>query len=65
MSHKSGHIIISRYKDPTGGSVTAVSGVSEARIELEFAPGTSLEERVKKVRQVERLLDKMDHDDED
>jgi hypothetical protein len=42
-----------------------VSGVSEARIELEFAPGTTLEDRVKKVRQVERLLDKMDHDDED
>lgn len=65
MSHKSGHIIISRYKDPSAESATAVSGVAEARIELEFAPGTSLEDRVKKVRQVERLLDKMDHDDED
>jgi hypothetical protein len=65
VSHKSGHIIISRLKDPNGGSVTAVSGVFEARIELEFVHGTTLEERVKKVRQVERLLDKMDQDDED
>lgn len=68
MSHKSGHIIISRFKDPSGGSVTAVTtsetGVIEARIELQFAPGTSLEDRLKKIRQVERLLDKMDHDDE-
>jgi hypothetical protein len=64
VSHKSGHIIISRFKDPSGGSVTAVSGVAEARIELQFAPGTTLEDRVKKVRQVERLLDLMDHDED-
>lgn len=60
MSHKSGHIIIQRA--PKGPSLDVVQSAS---VELEFPPGTSLEDKMKKIRQVERLLDKLDHDDED
>lgn len=59
MSHKSGHVIINRV------ATDSPDVVRSASIELQFEPGTSLEDRMKKIRQVERLLDKLDHDDED
>jgi hypothetical protein len=59
MSHKSGGVIINRV------SSTESDVVRSAEVHLEFPSGTSLEDRIKKVRQVERLLDKLDHDEED
>lgn len=58
MSHKSGSIIINRASGTEGI-------VSDASIALEFPAGTSVEDKLKKVRQVERLLDKLDHEDDE
>lgn len=60
MSHKSGHVIINRLA--TDSSSDVVRSVS---VELQFPRNTSLEDKMKKIRQVEHLLDKLDHDDED
>lgn len=60
MSHKSGGVIINRSAAP--GSLDVVKS---AEVCLEFPAGTSLEDKIKKVRQVERLLDKLDLDDEE
>lgn len=60
MSHNRDNIIINRAP----GSVTT-SVVQSASIELQFPEGTLLETKLKKVRQVERMLDKLDHDDDD
>jgi hypothetical protein len=59
VSHKSGHIIIERA--PAGPSLDVVQS---ARVELQFPPGTTLEEKLKKIRRVEQLLDKLDHDED-
>lgn len=59
MSHKSGTVIINRV------AADSHDIVQSAGVELAFPEGTSLDDRIKKVRQVERLLDKLDHDDED
>jgi hypothetical protein len=60
MSHKSGHIIINRVPAPGSTEI-----VHSATVELSFPANTPLDARVKKIRQVERLLDKLDQDDED
>jgi hypothetical protein len=61
MSHKSGHIIIQKSAASTDSET-----VQSATVDLFFPPGTELETKMRKVRQVERLLDKLDHDhDED
>lgn len=60
MSHKSGHVIIRRVAQTDSHDI-----VQSASVELAFPEGTPLDARIKKVRQVERLLDKLDHDDED
>jgi hypothetical protein len=60
MSHKSGHIII--QKAVSEGSTDVVQ---HASVDLLFGPDTPVEVKLRKVRQVERLLDKLDHDDED
>lgn len=60
MSHKSGHVIIQRSAASDSTDV-----VQEVRVELQFPPGTSLEDRARKMRQVECLLDKLDHDTEE
>lgn len=58
MSHKSGNVIINRV------AVTdSLDAVRSASVELQFPPGTSLEEKLQKIRRVEQLLDKLDHDD--
>lgn len=59
MSHKSGHVIINRV--PAGDSLDVVRSAS---VELQFQPGTSLDDKMKKIRQVERLLDKLEHDED-
>ena len=58
MSHKSGHVIINRVAQ--GESLDVVRSAS---VELSFPAGTTLEAKLKKIRQVEQLLDKLDHDD--
>lgn len=65
MSHKRGHIIIERVPStpPTGGEAHE-DVVTSVRVELNFAPTATLEQRVKKVRQVERALEKLEHDEE-
>lgn len=60
MSHKSGHVVIKRVAAEFSSEV-----VHSTSVELQFPPGTSLDDKMKKIRQVERLLDKMEHDDED
>lgn len=60
MSHKSGHVVINRA---TGSDSNDV--VQSASVHLQFPPGTSLEEKLKKIRKVELILDRLDHDDED
>lgn len=66
MSHKSGHIIIERYPATNlGEAVHPVGVVISQRVELDFPAGTSLDDRMRKIRQVERLLDRMDHDEDD
>lgn len=59
MSHKSGHVIIQRASEQVTSEV-----VQSVRVELQFPPGTSLEEKMKKIRQAERLLDKLEHDED-
>lgn len=59
MSHKSGHVIIQR-----SAASDSLDVVQDVRVELQFESGTSLEDRMRKVRQVECLLDKLDHDEE-
>jgi len=58
MSHKSGTVIINRVA-ADGHDI-----VQSASVELAFPEGTTLDDRIKKVRQVERLLDKLDHDED-
>lgn len=60
MSHKSGHVIIKRVAAEFSSEI-----VQDISVELQFPPNTSLDEKMRKVRQVECLLDKMEHDDED
>jgi transcriptional regulator NrdR family protein len=59
MSHKSGHVIINRVSESDNLDV-----VRSASVELSFPPDTSLDAKMKKIRQVERLLDKLDHDED-
>ena len=59
MSHKSGHVIINRVQGHDSLDV-----VKSASVELQFPPGTSLDEKMKKIRQVEKLLDKLEHDED-
>jgi hypothetical protein len=59
MSHKSGHVIIRRT---SANDIRDV--VQSASVELQFPPDTSLEDKLKKIRQVEKLLDKLDHDED-
>lgn len=58
MSHKSGHVIIRRTSEQNSFDV-----VQSASVELQFPPDTSLEDKLKKIRQVEKLLDRLDHDE--
>lgn len=58
MSHKSGHIII--QKSVPEGSTDVVQ---HASVDLLFGPDTPMDDKLRKVRQVERMLDKLDHDD--
>jgi hypothetical protein len=60
VSHKSGHVIINRVAADSNGLDT----VQSASVELRFPEGTTLEAKLKKIRQVERLLDKLDHDED-
>jgi hypothetical protein len=60
MSHKSGHIII--QKQSAAGSTDTVQS---STVDLFFPPDTPMETKLKKVRQVERLLEKIDHDDDE
>lgn len=60
MSHKSGHIIINRVAQSDSPDV-----VQSVSVELKFPEGTSDYAKIKKVLQVERLLDKLDQDDDD
>jgi hypothetical protein len=59
MSHKSGTVIINRV-----AADRAVDVVESASVHLRFPEGTTLEEKLNKIRQVERLLDKLDHDED-
>lgn len=59
MSHKSGHIIIQKSSSSTDSET-----VQSATVDLFFPPETDLDVKMKKVRQVERLLDKLDHDED-
>lgn len=60
MSHKSGHIIINRVAQRDSHDV-----VHSVSVELKFPEGTSDYAKIKKVLQVERLLDKLDQDEAD
>lgn len=60
MSHKSGHIIIQSTAEPGSDDV-----VQESKVELQFAASVPLDERMKKVRQACKLLEKLDHDDDE
>jgi hypothetical protein len=60
MSHKSGHVIIKRVSLEFSTEV-----VLSASVELQFPPNTSPDDKMKKIRRVECLLDRLDHDDED
>lgn len=60
MSHKSGHVIINRVVS----SADDLDTVRSASVELHFQEGTTLDAKLKKIRQVERLLDKLDHDED-
>ena len=59
MSHKSGGVIINRAAE--SDSLDMVQSVT---VELQFPANTSLEAKMKKIRQVECLLDKLEHDDD-
>lgn len=60
MSHKSGHIIIESIAAPDSGET-----VQSSKVELQFAAGVPIDERMKKVRQACRLLEKLDHEDDE
>lgn len=61
MSHKSGHIIIERVpQDTTGDEAVLIS----LRAVITFSPATPVEDRIRVIARVERLLDRVDHDDD-
>lgn len=60
MSHNRDEIIINRVA-PTD----VYTVVKYASVTLDFPPGTQIETKIKKVRQVERLLERLDHESED
>lgn len=60
MSHKRGHIIIESIAEPDSGDT-----VQSSKVELQFAAGVSLEDRMKKIRQASKLLEKLDHDEDE
>jgi hypothetical protein len=60
MSHKSGHIIIENIAPPNSEET-----VQSSKVELQFAAGVPLEDRMQKIRQAYRLLEKLDHEDDE
>lgn len=60
MTHKSSHVNV-RKAAPEGSTDI----VRQLSVDLVFPPDTPLDAKLKKVRQVERLLDKLDHDEDD
>lgn len=59
MSHNRDEIIINRVA-PEGDAP-----VKYASVTLNFPSGTPIETKIKKARQVERLLERLDHDEDE
>lgn len=64
MSHKAGHIVIESAPPPTGLlSEQAGDVVTASSVELNFPSGMPIEDRIKHMRHVMLVLDKLEHPD--